>query len=61
MTSRCRVVMVDGEPVRVQYHGDGWDDADSEAFAEIVRAARAKFEEEHPDGRGNFEEGHADA
>lgn len=43
--SRCRVEMVDGEPVRVQGAGE-WDDKDREAFAEVVRAARRRFEEE---------------
>ncbi len=38
----CRVVEVDGEPVRVQAFGD-WDEKDHAAFASIVRAAKAKF------------------
>lgn len=37
----CRIVEVDGEPVRVQTSGD-WSEADHAAFAEIVRAAKAK-------------------
>jgi len=41
----CRIVEVNGEPVRVQASGD-WSEADHAAFAEIVRAAKAKFEGE---------------
>jgi len=42
MSDECRVVEVDGEPVRVQASGD-WDEKDHAAFASIVRAAKAKF------------------
>lgn len=38
----CRIVEVDGEPVRVQASGD-WSEADHAAFAEIVRALKAKI------------------
>lgn len=43
----CQIVEVDGEPVRVQGNVGDWDDADREAFAEIVRAAKAKYAAEH--------------
>lgn len=42
MSDRCAIVDVDGEPVRV--HGDLRTEQDQAAFAEIVRAARRRFE-----------------
>lgn len=45
----CRVVEVDGEPIRV--HGAGeMSDESRAALAEIIGAARAKYVAEHPDG-----------
>lgn len=41
----CRIVEVDGEPVRALFTGEP-DQADLDAFAEIVRAARRRFERE---------------
>lgn len=38
----CRIVDVDGEAVRVQASGE-WSEADHAAFADIVRAAKARF------------------
>lgn len=42
----CRTVIVDGQPVSVRGNGD-WTDADRDAFAEIVRAVRRKYEGSH--------------
>ena len=42
VVEECRIVDVDGEPVRVQVSGE-WSEADHAAFAEIVRAAKARF------------------
>lgn len=42
---------VDGEPVLVHGSGD-WDDEDRAAFAAIVRAAKAKYFEDHPEPEG---------
>jgi hypothetical protein len=45
----CRVVEVDGEPIRV--HGSGeMSDESRAALAEVIGAARAKYVAEHPDG-----------
>lgn len=40
---RCEIVDVDGEPIRVQVNGTLTDE-ERAALAEIVRAARRKFE-----------------
>lgn len=45
----CQIVEVDGEPVRVQGNVGDWDDETRAAFAEVVRAAKAKFAAEHPE------------
>lgn len=42
----CSIVDVDGESVRVLGGTDDWTEKDHEAFAEIVRAAKRKFESE---------------
>ena len=47
----CRIVDVDGDPIRVQASGD-WTDEDHAAFAEIVRAAKAKFASD-PESQGS--------
>lgn len=44
----CRTEIVDGQPVVVR-GGDGWTDEDRAAFAEVVRAARRKFNAESDD------------
>lgn len=46
-SENCQVVEVDGEPVRVRGDAGQWDDKDREMFAEIVRAAKAKYAAEH--------------
>ncbi len=45
---RCETFLVDRQPVRVQTSGAGLTEADREAFAEVVRAARRKYDAEHP-------------
>lgn len=42
----CQVVVVDGEPVRVQ--GALFDRKGTEAFAELIRAARRRMDSETP-------------
>ena len=42
----CRIVEVDGESVRVQASGN-WSAEDHDAFASIVRAAKAKFADDN--------------
>lgn len=42
MADECRIVEVDGEPIRV-HGGSEMDEAGREAFAQIVRAAKAKM------------------
>lgn len=41
----CRLIEVDGEVIRV-LGGHGMDDEDRAAFAEIVRAAKRRFDSE---------------
>lgn len=48
---------VDGEPVLVHGSGD-WDDEDRAAFAAIVRAAKAKYFEDHPEPEGDDPDPH---
>jgi hypothetical protein len=48
MTDPCHLVAVDGETVSVQGNVGEWTPEDHAAFAEIVRAAKAKYDAEHP-------------
>lgn len=41
----CRIVVVDGDPVRVRAAGE-WNDDTRDAFAAIVRSARQKLAEQ---------------
>jgi hypothetical protein len=42
----CRIVEVDGESVRVVGGADEWTQGDHEAFAEVVRAVKRRFDAE---------------
>ena len=42
----CRIVEVDGESVRVGGGADDWTQGDHEAFAEVVRAVKRRFDAE---------------
>lgn len=44
---RCVTVQVDGQPVLAQFMGEPTQ-ADIDALREVIRAARRRYEQEHP-------------